>query len=61
MIWPTVWDVFTAIGTVAMAVTTAVIIYQNRRQHRDALRPICMLVPENGLEQFARAKIVEPH
>lgn len=61
MTWPSVWDAFTAIGTVAMAVTTAAIIYQNRRQHRDGLRPFCILVPESGLEQFARAEVVEPH
>lgn len=58
MTWATFWDAFTAVGTVAMAITTALIIRQNRRQHQDAFRPVCVLVPDAGLEQFARAKIV---
>jgi hypothetical protein len=61
MTWPTVWDAFTAIGTVAMAITTAVIIYQNRREHQDAFRPICVLVPDKGTDAVARRGIVDHH
>ena len=59
--WSSIWDAFTAIGTVAMAITTAVIIYQNRREHQDAFRPICVLVPEEGLDQFARRDVLQCH
>ena len=57
--WPSIWDAFTAIGTVAMAITTVVIIYQNKREHQDAFRPICVLVPDDGLDQFARRDVVQ--
>ena len=59
MTWTTIWDAFTAIGTVAMAATTGWIILQNKRQHQDALRPVCVLVPDEGLDQFARRDIVK--
>ena len=59
--WSSIWDAFTAIGTIAMAVTTAVIIYQNRREHQDAFRPICVLVPDQGTDAVARRDIVQHH
>ena len=56
MILATIWDAATAIGTIAMAVTTGIVIRQNRRQrqdtarqHQDTFKPVCVLVPENGL------------
>jgi hypothetical protein len=42
-----------------MAITTVVIIYQNKREHQDAFRPICVLVPDVGLDQFARRDVVQ--
>jgi hypothetical protein len=59
--WSSIWDAFTGVGTVAMAVTTAVIIYQNWRQHQDAFRPICVLVPDHGTDAIARRGVVEHH
>ena len=61
MMWPTLWDAFTAIGTVAMAVTTGIIIFQNRRQHQDSFRPLCVLVPDKGTDAVARRAIVQHH
>lgn len=59
MSWPAVWDAFTAIGTVAMAVTTVLVIRQGKQQHRDVFRPICVLVPDNGFDRFGRQGILE--
>jgi len=59
--WSPVWEAFTAIGTVAMAATTVVVIFQNRRQHRDALRPICVLVPEKGTDAVGRRDALQLH
>ena len=61
MTWPTFWDAFTAIGTVAMAMTTALIIRQNRRQHQETSRPICALVPEKGTDASGRRDILQVH
>lgn len=61
MTWSTAWEAFTAIGTVAMAATTGWVIRQNRNYHRDSFRPFCILVPCEGLEQFARGEIVQCH
>jgi hypothetical protein len=51
-----IWDAATAIGTIAMAVTTGIVIRQNRRQrqdmarqHQDTFKPVCVLVPDKGL------------
>ncbi len=57
----TFWDGATAIGTLAMAVTTYWIIRQNRTHHQDAFRPICVLVAENGTDAVARRDIVQLH
>ena len=53
MTYTTLWDAATAIGTIAMAVTTGIVIRQNRqqregieRQHQDTFKPVCVLVPE---------------
>lgn len=51
------WDALTAIGTVAMAVTTLIVIRQGRRlrknddlHHQDAFRSICVLTPYDGVD-----------
>lgn len=59
MTWPSAWEALTAAGTIAMAAATFVVILQNRRQHRDTLRPICVLVPENGTDAFGRRDILQ--
>jgi hypothetical protein len=59
MTWPTIWDAFTAIGTVAMAVTTGLVIRRSKQEHRDTFRPICMLVPDEGLDAISRRGIVK--
>ena len=61
MTWATCWDAATAIGTIAMAVTTGIVIRQNKRHHRDALKPVCVLVPDEGLDTFARRDVVQHH
>lgn len=61
MTWSAACEAFTAMGTVAMAITTGWVIRQNKNHHRDSFRPICVLVPEDGLEQFARGEIVQRH
>ncbi len=61
MTWATVWDAFTAIGTVAMAGTTFWVIRQNKRHHQDTLKPVCILVPDGGLDAFARRDVVKTH
>lgn len=61
MTWSTAWEASTAVGTVAMAVTTVLVIRQNRRQHQDAFRPICVLVPDDGLNQSARLHILQKY
>jgi|ERR1700688_3451863 len=56
------WEALTAIGTVAMAATTVIVILQGRRlrrdeerRHQDGFRPICILTPYNGIDpQFRR-------
>jgi hypothetical protein len=51
------WDALTGIGTVSMAIDTFIVVRQGRRQrkdddqrHRDALRPICVLTPYDGVD-----------
>jgi hypothetical protein len=63
----TIWDAATAFGTVAMAVTTAIVMRQNMwqrqdiaRQHRDAFKPVCVFVPNKRLAgPFDRSDIVQ--
>ncbi len=60
--WNSIFEALTAFGTVAMAVTTWVVIRQNRQEHQDAIRPICELVPDKGLAgPFIRCDIVQLH
>ncbi len=59
--WPSIWDAFTAIGTLSMAGTTYWIIRQNKAQHQDELRPICVLVPEAGTDAAGRRDILQLH
>lgn len=68
MTWGTIWEAFTAVGTVAMAVTTVLVIRQNKqqrqeiaRQHQDTFKPVCVLVPDEGLAQMALANVVEKY
>ncbi|MGB8479885.1 MAG: hypothetical protein WCE63_13805 [Acidobacteriaceae bacterium] len=61
MTWATFWDAFTAVGTVAMAFATWWVIRQNKRQHQDAFRPICVLVPDDGQDAVARRGVVNCH
>jgi hypothetical protein len=69
MNWTAIWDAATAIGTIAMAVTTSIVIRQNKRQrrdmarqHLDAFKPICELVPDKGLAGASvRCDIVQHH
>ena len=63
----TLWDAATAIGTIAMAVTTSIVIRQNKRQrqdlalqHEDTFKPVCVLVQEKELTgTFDRSDIVQ--
>jgi hypothetical protein len=60
------WEALTAIGTVAMAVTTVVVIFQGRRlrkdderRHQDEFRPIVILTPYDGVDpQFRRDSLL---
>ena len=68
MTWATFWDAFTAIGTVAMAGSTLWVIRQNKsqrkdiaRQHQDTFKPVCVLVPDEGLETNALARVLLPY
>ena len=61
--WNAVWSAFTAVGTVAMAVTTMWVIRQDRRRHQDSFKPICVLMPDGGVDPLSREdllKRVEP-
>jgi hypothetical protein len=48
--WADLSSFATAAGTIAMAVTTYLVIRQSKRQHRDRLRPLCVLVPFGGVD-----------
>lgn len=50
MNWTIFWLAMTAIGTLAMAGTTASVIFQNKRHHRETLRPLCVLEPFSGMD-----------
>ena len=61
MTWPDVWSASTAVGTIAMAITTAWVIRQGKqqrkdveRQHRDQFKPICCLGPYDGVDAWNR-------
>jgi hypothetical protein len=63
-LWGDLWSFATAAGTLAMAVTTYLVIRQGERQHRDRLRPVCILVPLGGVDPLNKRgellKTVEP-
>lgn len=61
MNWYLIVEACTAAGTVAMAVATFVLILQNKRQHRHAFRPICVLVSDAGLDASARRNVLQHH
>jgi hypothetical protein len=51
------WEPISAIATAASAIFTAVmaattfwVIRQNTRHHRDSFKPICVLIPEGGVD-----------
>ena len=44
------WKTAPTIGTLAMVVVTAIIIWQGRQQHRDKFKPICVLVAPGGID-----------
>lgn len=59
MSWTLLWYALTAIGTLAMAGTTAWVIIQNRRHHREVLRPLCVLEPLYGMDDpMARGRLL---
>ena len=52
-----VWDALTALGTVAMAIATFIVVLQGWRlrrddhlRHQDEFRPICVLTPFDGVD-----------
>jgi hypothetical protein len=58
--WANLWSFLTAFGTIAMAVTTCVIIRQGNRQHRDRFKPTCVLMPYNGVDPLNnRGQLIE--
>lgn len=65
--WSDVWSFLTAIGTVGMTVATYAIIRQGkhqredaRQQHRDRFKPICILMPYNGVDPWnKRCQLIE--
>jgi hypothetical protein len=61
MTWATAWDAFTGIGTMAMAGATYWVIRQNKQHHQDSFKPVCVLVPDEGLDALARRGIVQHH
>jgi hypothetical protein len=57
--WSELWSFLTAVGTISMAVTTYAVIRQSReqlhqgqKQHRDRFKPICFLMPWNGVDPW---------
>jgi hypothetical protein len=55
--WSDLWSFGTAAGTLALAGATYAIIRQGKqqreeaqKQHQDRFRPICMLVPFDGID-----------
>lgn len=52
-----VWDALTALGTIAMAIATFIVVLQGRRlrrddhqRHQDEFRPICVLTPFDSVD-----------
>ena len=67
------WVMLTAVGTIGLAIATFRVIQQNQqlrkdaertrrdteRQHRDQFKPICALIPLNGIVPAERGKLLE--
>lgn len=66
-LWADFWSCLTGIGTLALAFGTLGIILQGRRQradaerqHRDLLKPICVLAPFAGVDPWSgRGTLIE--
>jgi hypothetical protein len=64
--WSDAWVLFTAVGTMALAIATFCVIWQGRkqrmdgeRQHRDRLKPICVLTPFDNIDPWnGRADLI---
>jgi hypothetical protein len=52
--WAELWSFLTAVGTIGMAVTTLVVIRRAERHHRDRFRPVCVLLPYDGVDRRER-------
>ena len=59
--WANLWSFATAAGTLALAGATYAIIRQGKeqrqdaeRQHRERLKPVCVLVPVGGVDPLNR-------
>jgi hypothetical protein len=58
--WNDFWTALTSVGTVAMAFTTLWVIRKNKQHHQDSFKPICVLVPEHGVDPgYGRAEIIK--
>jgi hypothetical protein len=65
--WADLWGFLTAIGTIGMTVATYAIIRQGKhqredvqQQHRDRFKPICVLMPYNGVDPLnKRDQLIE--
>jgi len=65
--WSDIWTFAPAAGTISMAATTYVIIRQGKhqredvqRQHQDRFKPICVLMPYNGVDPLnKRGQLIE--
>jgi hypothetical protein len=64
--WGDVWSFLTGVGTLALAAATFAVILQGKRdaaeaerQHRDRLKPICVLTPYDGVDPWnQRGKLI---
>jgi hypothetical protein len=59
--WSDAWVFLTAAGTIGLAAATFSVIFQGKRQredaerqHRDRLKPICVLTPFDGVDPWDR-------
>lgn len=58
--WGIFWSALTAVGTVGMAVATWWVIRQNTLHHQNGFRPVCVLVPEHGVDPgYSRSDILK--
>ena len=55
-----IFNFLTSVGTVAMAITTGWVILQNKKHHQNSFKPICVLVPEHGVDPgYLRSEILK--